>query len=263
MMQPLCNDQIRRLAPAAFATQPHPRTSSRYRFLPTSDVINAFRDVGLYPVSAQSARVRRADFNGFQRHLIRFRRLDTVTHIGQVIPEVILYNNHLGSGWWELIGGLFRTVCLNGLVVSDLTIPAIKVSHRGRPLPELVEGAVTVALNTVRAVDLVDEMSDTYLPQRAQLRFADAASRLRWDSPPVDPASLLGIRRPQDEGDDVWRVMNRVQEALVRGGNAYLHHGKDNVVSLRQTRRVTGLSKLVEINRGVWQLAQDAMKEAA
>ena len=35
---------------------------------------------------------------------------------------------------------------------------------------------------------------------------------------PVEPATLLQARRPQDEGDDVWNTLNRVGENLNRGG---------------------------------------------
>ena len=53
------------------------------------------------------------------------------------------------------------------------------------------------------------------------MAFAERALALRFTdiaSSGMEPSRLLTCRRPEDVGDDLWSVMNRVQENLLRGG---------------------------------------------
>jgi hypothetical protein len=54
-----------------------------------------------------------------------------------------------------------------------------------------------------------------------QLRFAERTLALRYPDPMLAgmlPSQLLNCRRVEDTGDDLWPVLNRVQEGLLRGG---------------------------------------------
>ncbi|MBX3747072.1 MAG: hypothetical protein KF833_17325 [Verrucomicrobiae bacterium] len=71
---------------------------------------------------------------------------------------------------------------------------------------------------------------------------------------PVSPATLLGARRPEDEGSDLWHTLNRVQENLIRGGVADGH--RDRRGRLRTVRGLRGIDSKVELNKGLWSLAE-------
>ncbi|MCB4824219.1 MULTISPECIES: hypothetical protein [Roseicella] len=49
---PLSDEDIRKLAPSAFATEAHESRSARYAYIPTSEVIRGMREGGFLPMAA-------------------------------------------------------------------------------------------------------------------------------------------------------------------------------------------------------------------
>src|SRR5439155_3792663 len=110
-------EELRERAPAAFASGAHKRTSRSYRFISTVGVLNALAEAGFMPVEARQSSQRAAS-PLHARHLIRLRpRVETI-HLRDSIAELLLLNSHDATGAYALRAGLFRVVCLNGLVAS-------------------------------------------------------------------------------------------------------------------------------------------------
>ena len=89
--------------------------------------------------------------------------------------------------------------------------------------------------------------------------FAAAALRLRYDDPhtaPVGPEKLLELRRYEDAGDNLWNVLNRLQENLCRGGLQDESRRRVNGKRFPRTRAITGLDRNVKLNKELWSLAQ-------
>lgn len=86
------------------------------------------------------------------------------------------------------------------------------------------------------------------LTRVAGLRYGSLADA------PVEPQMLLQSRRPEDEGSDVWRIMNTIQDALVRGGVSDWH--RDRRGKLRSVRALRGIDSKVGLNKGLWGLMQ-------
>ena len=80
----LSNEDLQNLAPSIFASQPVADVSDRYSFLPTSSILDGMRDHGWMPVRAEQQHVRTAARQGFQKHLIRFARVESL-ELGQKI----------------------------------------------------------------------------------------------------------------------------------------------------------------------------------
>jgi Domain of unknown function (DUF932) len=72
---------------------------------------------------AEAQRVRTQTRQGFQKHLIRFARVENLNAWAknEVRPEIVLLNSHDKSSAYQLHCGLLRMVCLNGMVVADAT----------------------------------------------------------------------------------------------------------------------------------------------
>ena len=122
---------------------------------------------------------------------------------------------------YQLRMGLFRVVCTNGLIVSKGAFPAYCVSHRGNVVDEVIEAALKVSEQFETLAVQVERMEQRRVMKDEQLRFAERALALRYPDPMLagmQPSQLLNCRRPEDTGDDLWTVMNRVQEGLLRGG---------------------------------------------
>jgi hypothetical protein len=91
-----------------------------------------------------------------------------------------------------------------------------------------------------------------------QLQFAEAALALRFPKPVesgMRPSQLLTCRRVEDLGDNLWVLLNRVQEHLCRGGLSR-RSSSDRLV---RTRRLTSITRDVQLNGRLWDLALDVL----
>jgi Domain of unknown function (DUF932) len=267
--QPLTIEQIGQYAPSALAVRAHESRSDRYAYIPTLDVIKGMMNAGFQPFKASQSSTRVEGKGEFTKHMIRFRRDGAqLTNVGDSVPEIVLVNSHDGTSAYKLIAGMFRLVCSNGLVIADSTIASVSVHHKGNVLDNVIEGSYRIISDSQVAMDRVAEWSNLQLTAGEQSAFAAAAHTLRFaDSEgkvatPIVPAQLLQSRRHWDNGSDLWKTFNRVQENVIQGGlSARTRSGYDaegHFVPSRRvsTRQVKGIDQDVRLNRSLWQLAE-------
>lgn len=261
MMNVMSNDQIRTIAPSAFAAAAHESRSERYAFVPTVSVIDAMREEGFLPVSAAQSRSRVPGKSDFTKHMIRFRR-ETSTdvrarQIGDVSAEVVMVNSHDGTSAYNLLSGLFRLWCLNGAVAKIGDGDSLKVGHTGNIVQKVIEGSYSVIDNSRKALEHAKAWSEVQLAPAEISVFAGAAAQLRFDSEsqPVNPERLIAPRRSVDTASDLWTVWNRAQEGLIRGGQRYVANHRRNT-----TRAVTGIDQNVKLNQALWTLGAEMAK---
>lgn len=270
----LTDEQLRWHAPSAFAAEAHASRSARYTYIPTSAAIDGLRRNGFFPVAAKQSRTRDMSRREFTKHMVRFRhqgQVQRVKTVGDTFPEIVLVNSHDGSSSYEIMAGLFRLVCLNGMVVSDKTFDAVKVPHKGDIVDQVIEGSYTVLERSQQALEGASAWVEVVLSRNEQYAMAEAARVLRFGDAegntdtPVSPDHLLAARRAQDAGSDLWRVFNRLQENAIRGGLTAL--GRDAAGRRKRvtTRPVTGIDQDVKLNRALWVLGERmaALKAAA
>ena len=150
----LNNEELQNIAPSIFASQPVADVSERYSFLPTASILEGMRDHGWLPVRAEEQRVRTQTRQGFQKHLIRFARVENLNWTkNEVRPEIVLLNSHDKSSAYQLHCGLLRMVCLNGMVVADATFQRISIKHMGFSPDSVIEASFAV-------LDAVPEIMD-------------------------------------------------------------------------------------------------------
>jgi hypothetical protein len=262
---PLSSDQIRRLAPSVFAERPFTSVSSRYSFAATSEVLSVFESAGWVPVQAKEQFVRLDTRSGFQKHELRFARLSDLNtqsfQVGDTRPELVLTNAHDGSSAYRIQGGLWRKICSNGLVVSEGGFQSIAIRHANQSPEVFAEAAEKVTAGIDRILDSVNQWEDVHLNEEQRTKFARQAMALRWEANTVisrclRPELVLNPRRPSDAGTSLWKVFNVCQENLIKGGMPYVtDHLKRGKV-----REISGLDQALRVNTGLWQLADDYMK---
>src|SRR5260370_9067050 len=196
--------ELHALAPSVFASQPIGGVSDRYSFLPTSSILNGMRENGWVPVRAAQQSVRTEARRGFQKHLIRFARAEHLAtwDKNQVRAEVVLLNSHDKSSAYQLHCGLFRLVCLNGLVVADATFQRISIKHSGFNPDSVIEASFKVLGAVPDIMNKVHLFQDRILTDAERLALATGAATYRWDDPssaPVNPSMLLNPRRYGDD----------------------------------------------------------------
>ncbi len=258
---PLLEDQMRQAAPSIFATAKHVSRSDRYTYIPTIEVLRGLKKEGFEPFMVAQSKSRIEGKTEFTKHMIRMR------HAGQVqakpeANEIILINSHDGASSYQMLAGMFRFVCCNGLVVGDVTND-IRIPHKGNIQDDVIDGAFRV-LDDFEAVDASSEaMKALELQPDEERAFATAALALRYGDrsegqppAPITAEQLIEARRPEDLGHSLWTTFQRVQENALRGGQP----GRSTQGRRIRTREVGSIDRSVSLNRALWVLAEEMRK---
>ena len=136
--RPLTNEELLTVVPSIFSEEKHTSRSERYTYIPTITLLNKLREEGFQPYFACQSKVRNDDKRGHTKHMVRLRREGN--NQGKEVPEIILLNSHDGSSSYQMIPGIFRFVCTNGLVCGD-SFGEIRVPHKGDVVGQVIEGA--------------------------------------------------------------------------------------------------------------------------
>ncbi|MGU1973207.1 DUF932 domain-containing protein [Pseudomonas aeruginosa] len=250
---PLSDDQIRAVAPSIFAEAPHESRSERYSYIPTATVLQELRGEGFEPFMVCQTRVRRDDRRDFTKHMIRLRHASQIDARGEA-NEIILLNSHDGTSSYQMLAGMFRFVCQNGLVCGG-TVADVRVHHKGDVAGQVIEGAYEVLHGFEQAQASREAMRAVTLDGGEAEVFARAALALKYDDPakpaPITERQVLAPRRLDDNHADLWSVFNRTQENLIRGGLL----GRGGNGRRQRTRPVQGIDQDLRLNRALWLLA--------
>ena len=162
---------------------------------PTSpDLLTRLRKEGFQPFMVVQAGVRKEDRLDFTKHMIRMRHQSQIN--GAEANEIILVNSHDGSSSYQMLGGVYRYVCHNGLVCGD-TVEDLRVRHTGDVVGQVI-------LQDFDRVDACkDGMKALALKTGEQQAFARAALALRYDdgkAAPVTKGQVLSLHRREDGG---------------------------------------------------------------
>lgn len=245
----LSNEQIAYYAPSVMASEAHESRGDRYSFIPTIQVIDGLRAEGFQPYEIRQTKVRDAGKREHTKHMVRMRHASSI--VADEVPEIILLNSHDGTSSYQIMSGVFRFVCSNGLIAGDM-FNNIKVRHSGNVVGDVIEGATRVLEDAKQIGSRIDEYKAITLNHDEQTAFARAALQLRWgDDQPVVPGSILRPSRWQDREDNLWTVYNRVQENMMKGGV----RGRSATGRRTTTRAVGGVTENVKLNKALWTLA--------
>lgn len=258
----LSREELRRCAPSIFAEAAHSRTSERYSFLPTSSILDGMEAEGWMPTLVQEQNVRDEARAGFQKHMIRFAHRDDLTREGDR-AEIVLINAHDRSSAYHLHAGIFRTYCLNGLVVCDGTFEKRSITHMGFDPSKVIEASVEIVREVPRLMDGIDEMKALQLTEGERNAFAQAAVVARWEEvekAPVRADKLLVPVRQQDAPPTLWNTLNVVQEHIIKGGQRDYSKRKPNGDRMPKSRAVKGIDGNVGLNKALWTLAEEMKK---
>jgi hypothetical protein len=252
---------MRRVAPSIFAERKHASRSERYTYIPTIEVLRGLRKEGFEPFMVAQGASRIEGKAAYTKHLIRMRHAAEVQAKSEA-NEIILINSHDGASSYQMLAGLFRYACQNGLVIGKV-VDDIRIPHKGNVQDRVIDGAFRV-LEEFEAVDASTEaMKALELDPEQEVAFATAALTLRFgerggDSPPapITADQLLMARRPEDLGHSLWAVYQRVAENSLRGGLP----GRSARGRRLHTRPVNSIDRSVALNRGLWMLADQTRR---
>lgn len=159
--RPLTREELMGYVPSVFSEDKHESRSERYTYIPTITLLESLKREGFEPFFACQTRVRDQSRREHTKHMLRLRRAGQLT--GHQVPEIILLNSHDGSSSYQMLPGLFRGVCTNGLVCGQ-SFGEVKVPHKGDVVEKVIEGAYEVLGIFDRVEEKRDAMQSLILP---------------------------------------------------------------------------------------------------
>jgi len=239
-------DEIKQIAPSVFTTTKAAHLTDKYVQTPTSRVVEDLMNLGWQVTKAQEVKSRK--YKGFQKHVVVFRHPDIMIKGkdgDDAFPQILLTNSHDGKAAFNLRVGIFRLVCSNGLVISDADFNNVSIRHINYTFETLQTKIQEVIAKLPGLVQKINLFKSTQLTENQMTDFATKAAALRTKQR-VDVLELLNADRPQDQGNDLWVVFNRIQEKLL--GGSYR-------AGQRKARSVKNFQKDIELNEQLFELA--------
>jgi hypothetical protein len=262
----LSKDQIRELAPLVFAEAPtNPDVSNKYLFVNTETIIDDLDKLGWKPVTV-AQRKSRGTNTIFSKHMVSFQNPEikiTSKNGDDAFPRIILTNSHDGMQAFKFSVGIYRLVCSNGLVVADEEFSDFKIKHKGYTFAEL-RNVVTQAVEDLpNRVEVMNKMQDKILTQDEKNKLAldamlvragiepgsDKAKKFNYDEETI--IDILDPKRKEDEGDDLWKVFNVIQEKITQGD----FHAALTGAKVRKVRKIASFEKDIKVNKELFKLA--------
>ena len=262
----MTKEQLKEVCPLAFASKPtNPNVSGKYLFVNTETVVDDLDKLGWKPVQA-AQRKSRGNGTIFSKHMVAFQNPD-IKIKGKdgddAFPRIIMTNSHDGMQAFKFSVGIYRLVCSNGLVVADEQFSDFKIKHKGYTFAELRDVITTAVKDLPNKVQVLNDMKSRILTQEEKNKLAldamlvragikldsDKAKKFVYDDETIE--DILEPKRKEDEGDDLWRVFNVVQEKITQGE----FHAALKGAKVRKVRKIKSFEKDLKVNKDLFQLA--------
>ncbi len=231
-------------------------TTDRYKFIPTTEVVNILEDNGWRPTEIKEVKARKAKTKGYQKHLIRFSRQYSTQKWGvkESRPEIVLSNSHDGLNAFELMGGIYELVCSNGLIVARESYGYYYIPHRGFA-PSLVMNALNGLLRDFPLIlDSRERMLSTLLTKGEQTKFARRVIKsLYGDKYQMKATELLTVRHEAQKEPNLWNTLNVVQENALNG---HTYKVNKETGRNRKSKAITSIGDNLRINQMIWSVAE-------
>ena len=244
---------IKSLAPAIFATSPSQKMSDKYTFVPTEQVLEFFEREG-WEISS----VRQTGNGNHSLHEIKFRN-GQLPKVGDTLVEAIIKNSHNGTSAFTMGAGLHRLVCSNGLTVPTAVSENFRMRHNQFQLDDVKELAEQFSKKLPVIEQSVGRMMSREMTFDEKIDFVRKSSKIRFNDDrkftDLEIIDILEPNRSEDEGDDLWRVFNVVQEKYIRGG-VRVSNNKGKTPKMRKIDSIIVQNK---INTQLWELAEEIL----
>jgi hypothetical protein len=150
-------------------------------------------------------------------------------------------------------------VCSNGLTVPTALSESFNLRHSRFDLDEVKRLTESFAGRLPKIETSVQRMMERELSTDEKIDFLRKSAEVRFGKDKVlkdmEIVGLLTPNRMEDEGDDMWKVFNVVQEKFVRGG-VEMTSQNGRRTKLRGLQNIMAVN---QINTKLWDLAEEMM----
>jgi hypothetical protein len=254
-MKTITIDEAIELVPAIGATEPSQRVSGNYQFVSTQKVLERVQEYG-WRITNASSQGR----NVHAQHrvsLVHENDLEATNVDG--IPRIEMFNSHNLTKRLCFAVGYFRFVCSNGLMIATGPAETIRTKHRFSDdrMTSILEQVSEISNRFPKIKEKIELFNERELNEKEQFDYAEFALRGRFLYRKELPKRfqnikqmtelLLTDRRQADQGNETWKVYNRIQENLMKGIEGL-------------TRPIHGYGDSVRVNQLLWKGAEHTLQ---
>jgi len=263
----LTKEQLRNSTPVIFSKAPtNPGVSEKYLFVNSETIIDDLAKLNWFPVTSAQRKVTKTEGTVYSKHLISFQNPDiqiTSKDGDNAFPRIIMTNSHDGLQSFRFSVGIFRLVCSNGLVVADEQFSDFRINHKGYTFDELRDVISQAVKDLPNRVEVLNKMRNKVLTNEEKEKLALDAMLIRAGITPdsskanefsYDKETLQNIlepKRKEDVGDNLWLVLNVIQEKIMHGD----FHAALVGAKIRKVRPIKSFEKSLEVNKDLFKLA--------
>lgn len=231
--------------------------SEKYQLMDTRQLVTELLALGggdifeLHPTKGIFCPIKRKTQTPYAQHHVRVRIKQPVVAGGDVLHyELRIKNSYDGSCQFEVNLGIFRLVCSNGLVVKLEGFGDTKIRHIGTPAEEAMNIARQLGEQLPEIRKVRELFVERQLTDAEKIEFAMKAAKIRWEGKftEADATKLLESTRPEDDGNSLWVVYNRVQEKMLNSG--FKTEGMK-----KSSKEIRNAHRELELNQTLFELA--------
>jgi hypothetical protein len=260
-------------------TAKHGTKSDKFNHVTPADIGAALKDSGFSLVHLKTGRAKTEDRQDHQTTIARYRAQNplAVTSGGRdLYMDLVFKVPHL-YGALQAFVGTWRQICSNGLVVG-VKYAVGRVAHVGDTSSNLTNLIQDMVAKHDFLVDQIREMQARNVTPNELAELARTVATLRLGTGAniqnIDYSALLTPRRTEDRGQDLFTVLNVIQENVMRHGLRYQSvsqndQGETLVRNLtarpvaRTSQGDTESIRSVDLNQTIWDAAAQLLKNAA
>jgi hypothetical protein len=255
--QNMTPEEIAHIAPSVMQMTAKPELSERYIHVPTSTLIEDMNALGWNVVDVKQVKCRNEEKRPYVKHLVTFRNASLLIKSkngDDVCPQILIVNSHDGLSSFQFRAGIFRLICSNGLVVCTQDFGSINMRHKGYSFEKVKEITMDLVNRMPYVIDTLNKFTQVSLTEEQKIEFALQSIGIRFEDGKslVKPEDILKPKRQEDMGNDLWSVLNTIQERLIQGDfnqvNPHTH-------KVRKARSIKNFKKDIELNEKLFNLA--------
>jgi hypothetical protein len=236
--------------------------SKRYANVTTADVISTLLEAGFTTKRITVYGGKKPD--EFRGHCITLEHPTLVNQAkDESYPVVYLRNSFDGSSAFKLELGVYRLICSNGLKAFSGEFMA-KIRHVGSAKDKARIAGQELISKASLLMGQAEAMKQRVLTNAEASIFTARALSLvipKDARPTIGTISALTlVRRDEDQGQDVWRLFNVIQENAMHGKIPYISVNADGVESHQSTRAIRSITRDFSFNKSLWQIAYQTAK---
>jgi len=139
--------------------------------------------------------------------------------------------------------------------MAESVVDSYKKKHLGERKSDVIDAVNKITQIKPKLLDKISKFESITLSKNEKEAFLQSAIPLRFDEHLKldNPNELLTPLRIEDEKDDLYTVLNILQENFLSSKVS----GYNKETNRRFTsKQITSISKDVEINKGLWDIAE-------